>query len=88
LLLLSELNKNMTNELVIHVVGNKIDLEAQRKVSLSTVEDYCDGIQHYVSGIHEVSAKDNYGKFAVVMSRVEVEACNLSIFLSLCLNMK
>lgn len=52
----------MTDELVIHVVGNKIDLESKRKVSVSTVEDFCDGLSTLVSGIHEVSAKDNYGK--------------------------
>ncbi|KAI9264560.1 ras-like GTP-binding protein RYL2 [Helicostylum pulchrum] len=58
---MEELNKNMTDDLVIHVVGNKIDLEAQRKVSSSKVYDYCDQLVQYVSGVHEVSAKDNIG---------------------------
>ncbi|KAI9363170.1 ras-like GTP-binding protein RYL2 [Pilaira anomala] len=58
---MEELNKNMTDDLVIHVVGNKIDLESQRKVSFSKVNHYCDRLVHDVSGVHEVSAKDNTG---------------------------
>jgi Ras-related protein Rab-21 len=54
-----ELNKNMTDDLVIHVVGNKIDLESQRQVSFSKV---CDRLTNCVNGVHEVSAKNDQGK--------------------------
>lgn len=53
----------MTDDLVIHVVGNKLDLESQRKVSYLKVLDYCDQLHHDVSGVYEVSAKDNLGKY-------------------------
>lgn len=58
----------MTDDLVIHVVGNKIDLESQRKVSFSKVNHYCDRLVHDVSGVHEVSAKDNTGKNELSLS--------------------
>jgi Ras-related protein Rab-21 len=51
----------MTDDLVVHVVGNKLDLESSRQVSLSSVLDYCDRVNNNVSGIHEVSAKENNG---------------------------
>jgi Ras-related protein Rab-21 len=49
----------MTDDLVIHVVGNKIDLESQRQVSFSKV---CDRLTNCVNGVHEVSAKNDQGK--------------------------
>ncbi|KAG2206978.1 hypothetical protein INT47_008447, partial [Mucor saturninus] len=58
---MEELNKNMTDDLVIHVVGNKLDLESKREVSFMKVLDYCDQLSHGVSGINEVSAKHNIG---------------------------
>ncbi|OBZ90815.1 Ras-like GTP-binding protein RYL2 [Choanephora cucurbitarum] len=55
-----ELSKNMTEDIVIHVVGNKIDLEAQRKVSFTNVIKYCNELKiAMVSGVHEVSAKND-----------------------------
>ncbi|KAI8881567.1 ras-related protein rab-22A-like protein [Backusella circina FSU 941] len=57
---MDELDKNMTADLVIHVVGNKIDLASERKVPFQKVLDYCKR-QHQVNGVHEVSAKDNNG---------------------------
>lgn len=56
-----ELNKNMSDDLIIHVVGNKIDLESDRKISFSRVLDYCDRLAQGVNGIHEVSAKNDQG---------------------------
>jgi GTPase SAR1 family protein len=53
-----ELNRNMTDDLVIHVVGNKIDLESQRQVSFAKV---CNKLTNCVNGVHEVSAKTNQG---------------------------
>jgi Ras-related protein Rab-21 len=52
----------MTADLVIHVVGNKIDLASERKVPFQKVLDYCE-THHQVNGVHEVSAKDNNGIF-------------------------
>lgn len=51
----------MSEDLIIHVVGNKIDLESDRKVPFSKVLDYCDRLTLIVNGIHEVSAKENQG---------------------------
>ncbi|KAI7904474.1 P-loop containing nucleoside triphosphate hydrolase protein [Cokeromyces recurvatus] len=58
---MEELEKNMTDDLVIHIVGNKTDLESQRKVSFSKVSNYCDQSTRFVNGLHEVSAKNGYG---------------------------
>ncbi|KAI9485283.1 MAG: ras-like GTP-binding protein RYL2 [Benjaminiella poitrasii] len=58
---MEELDKNMTDDLVIHIVGNKTDLESQRKVPFSKVSDYCDRSTRFVNGLHEVSAKNGYG---------------------------
>ncbi|KAL7310379.1 hypothetical protein PS15m_009890 [Mucor circinelloides] len=58
---MEELTKNMSEDLIIHVVGNKIDLESDRKVPFTKVLDYCDRLTMIVNGIHEVSAKENQG---------------------------
>ncbi|KAG2190271.1 hypothetical protein INT46_005600 [Mucor plumbeus] len=58
---MEELNKNMPDDLIIHVVGNKIDLESDRKISFSRVLDYCDRLTQEVNGVHEVSAKNDQG---------------------------
>lgn len=52
----------MTDDLIIHVVGNKLDLESQRKVPFIKVLDYCDQLENDVGGVYEVSAKNNLGK--------------------------
>jgi Ras-related protein Rab-21 len=62
----------MTDDLIIHVVGNKIDLDSQRKVASTKVLDYCDRVNNYVSGVHEVSAKNNIGKLYFYFSFVFV----------------
>lgn len=59
----------MTDDLVIHVVGNKLDLESKREVSFMKVLDYCDQLSHNVSGINEVSAKHNIGKKKIIPFR-------------------
>lgn len=56
-----ELNKNIKEKLIIHVVGNKCDLESERKVSYSRVLEYCNRLTNTVNGIHEVSAKTDQG---------------------------
>ncbi|KAI8371031.1 P-loop containing nucleoside triphosphate hydrolase protein [Blakeslea trispora] len=57
---IEELSKNVTEDIVIHVVGNKIDLESQRKVSFTNVIKYCNELKiAVVSGVHEVSAKND-----------------------------
>ncbi|KAI8975004.1 ras-like GTP-binding protein RYL2 [Pilobolus umbonatus] len=58
---MDELKKNMSDELVLYVVGNKVDLESHRQVPLSRVVDYCKRAGIDVTGIQEVSAKTNDG---------------------------
>lgn len=61
----TELNKNMTDDLVIHVVGNKMDLESQRQVYFSSV---CNRLTNSVNGVHEVSAKTGQGTQCICYS--------------------
>ncbi|KXN74418.1 ras-related protein rab-21-like protein [Conidiobolus coronatus NRRL 28638] len=57
---LEELKKNMTEDLVIHIVGSKSDLENQRQVQPEQVREYVNSLDaDYIT--HEVSAKDDHG---------------------------
>ncbi|KAG0055440.1 hypothetical protein BGZ83_008579 [Gryganskiella cystojenkinii] len=57
-----ELRKNMTEDLIIHVVGNKSDLAAtKRTVPISRTEEYVARVLGAESVVHEVSAKDDDG---------------------------
>ncbi|KAI8077355.1 ras-related protein rab-21-like protein [Gilbertella persicaria] len=57
---MEELKKNMSENLLIHIVGNKIDLESERKVPFSKVVHYCKQTT-VINGVHEVSAKHDHG---------------------------
>ncbi|ORY00687.1 ras-like GTP-binding protein RYL2 [Basidiobolus meristosporus CBS 931.73] len=57
-----ELRKNMAEELVIHIVGNKFDLaSAQRSVSLDEAAEVISNSIGAGYTVHEVSAKDDEG---------------------------
>lgn len=57
-----ELKKNLTDSLVIHVVGNKSDLAAtQRAVPLKRTQEYVARALGAETPVHEVSAKDDNG---------------------------
>ncbi|KAL1916468.1 uncharacterized protein VTP21DRAFT_5659 [Calcarisporiella thermophila] len=57
-----ELRKNMADDLIIHVVGNKLDLATSRRaVSLTQAQDYVSRVLGTECSIHEVSAKDDEG---------------------------
>ncbi|KAI9293746.1 ras-like protein [Neoconidiobolus thromboides FSU 785] len=59
---LDELKRNMSEDLIIHIVGNKMDLaEEGREVSLSKVYDYVRNELQAQYKIHEVSAKEDQG---------------------------
>ncbi|CAO3583530.1 unnamed protein product [Absidia cylindrospora] len=60
-----ELKANTTKDLLIYIVGNKVDRASERVVSLASVEDY---VQHalnpvcnYPVAVYEVSAKEDDG---------------------------
>ncbi|RUS19016.1 hypothetical protein BC937DRAFT_88066 [Endogone sp. FLAS-F59071] len=57
-----KLKKNLTDSLVIHVVGNKSDLAAtQRAVPLKRTQEYVARALGAETPVHEVSAKDDNG---------------------------
>ncbi|RUP46248.1 hypothetical protein BC936DRAFT_147168 [Jimgerdemannia flammicorona] len=57
-----ELKKNLTDSLVIHVVGNKSDLSStHRAVSLKQAQEYVARTLGSETPVHEVSAKDDNG---------------------------
>ncbi|KAF8995720.1 hypothetical protein BGZ52_011714, partial [Haplosporangium bisporale] len=57
-----ELRKNMTEDLIIHVVGNKLDLAAtKRVVPIERTEEYVARTLGTEFSVHEVSAKDDDG---------------------------
>ncbi|CAG8589316.1 13474_t:CDS:2 [Ambispora gerdemannii] len=59
---IEELRKNMTEDLIIHVVGNKVDLApSQRVIPLKRTQDYVARVLGDNCGVHEVSAKDDKG---------------------------
>ncbi|CAG8494504.1 2520_t:CDS:2 [Ambispora leptoticha] len=59
---IEELRKNMTEDLIIHVVGNKIDLApTQRVIPLKRTQEYVARVLGDNCGVHEVSAKDDKG---------------------------
>ncbi|KAK3815739.1 MAG: small GTPase superfamily, partial [Linnemannia elongata] len=58
-----ELRKNMTEDLIIHVVGNKLDLaSSKRAIPVSRTEEYVARTLGTEFSVHEVSAKDDNGK--------------------------
>ncbi|KAG0002213.1 hypothetical protein BGZ65_002829 [Modicella reniformis] len=59
---INELRKNMTEELIIHVVGNKLDLAPKmRAIPLSRTLEYVSDTLGPDCSVHEVSAKDDDG---------------------------
>ncbi|KAK9766785.1 hypothetical protein K7432_003861 [Basidiobolus ranarum] len=59
---LKELEKNMAEDLIIHIVGSKFDLaNTRREVSLDEVAEFVDNVVGTGYTIHEVSAKDDEG---------------------------
>ncbi|KAF9400868.1 hypothetical protein BGZ94_005363, partial [Podila epigama] len=57
-----ELRKNMTNDLIIHVVGNKLDLASTRRtVPIQRTREYVEQNLGTDCSVHEVSAKDDDG---------------------------
>ncbi|KAF9577808.1 hypothetical protein BGW38_006742, partial [Lunasporangiospora selenospora] len=57
-----ELRKNMTEDLIIHVVGNKLDLAStKRAIPISRAEEYVVNALGQECSVHEVSAKDDDG---------------------------
>ncbi|CAH1758581.1 14117_t:CDS:2 [Entrophospora sp. SA101] len=59
---IEELRKNMNDDLIIHVVGNKIDLAPDRRViPLKRTQDYVSRILGNNFSVHEASAKDDKG---------------------------
>ncbi|KAF9177710.1 hypothetical protein BGZ51_008455 [Haplosporangium sp. Z 767] len=57
-----ELRKNMSEELIIHVVGNKLDLAATRRaIPISRTKQYVEDILGPDCTVHEVSARDDNG---------------------------
>ncbi|KAL1925455.1 uncharacterized protein VTP21DRAFT_338 [Calcarisporiella thermophila] len=57
-----ELRKNMTDDLIIHVVGNKRDLATTRRaVPLARAQEYVSRVLGSEYAVHEVSAKDDEG---------------------------
>ncbi|CAG8474464.1 6096_t:CDS:10 [Acaulospora morrowiae] len=57
-----ELRKNMTEDLIIHVVGNKLDLApSHRVVPFTRTQEYVSRILGTDCAVHEVSAKDDNG---------------------------
>ncbi|KAI9322274.1 P-loop containing nucleoside triphosphate hydrolase protein [Dichotomocladium elegans] len=61
-----ELQRNMTDDLVIYIVGNKVDLAPEgRAISIKKVEEYADKIIGQDCPVYEVSAKEDEGKFRV-----------------------
>ncbi|CAO3619454.1 unnamed protein product [Cunninghamella echinulata] len=57
-----ELKKNTPDDLIIYVVGNKLDRASEREVSLDAVKDY---VQHVLGSgysVYEVSAKNDNGE--------------------------
>lgn len=59
---LEELKKNMSEDLIIHIVGSKCDLAPEkRKVPLSQAQDYVRDELKEDYGVHEVSAKEDQG---------------------------
>ncbi|KAI8142189.1 small GTPase superfamily, partial [Fennellomyces sp. T-0311] len=58
-----ELKKAMTDDMVICIVGNKVDLAPhQRAVTVSKAEDYALRVLGRECPVYEVSAKDDDGK--------------------------
>ncbi|RHZ68240.1 hypothetical protein Glove_296g31 [Diversispora epigaea] len=59
---IEELRKNMTKDLIIHVVGNKIDLAPiERAVPFKRTQEYVSRVLGSDYAVHEVSAKDDNG---------------------------
>ncbi|KAF9180237.1 hypothetical protein BGZ50_006368 [Haplosporangium sp. Z 11] len=57
-----ELRKNMSEELIIHVVGNKLDLAATRRaIPISRTKQYVEDTLGPDCTVHEVSARDDNG---------------------------
>ncbi|KAF9368731.1 hypothetical protein CPB97_004300 [Podila verticillata] len=55
-----ELRKNMSDDLIIHVVGNKLDLASvRRSVPISQTQEYVELTLGSDCVVHEVSAKDD-----------------------------
>ncbi|ORX95905.1 ras-like GTP-binding protein RYL2 [Basidiobolus meristosporus CBS 931.73] len=59
---LKELQKNMTEDLIIHIVGSKFDLAStRREVTLDEAVEFVDRTVGAGYTVHEVSAKDDEG---------------------------
>lgn len=59
-----ELKKNMDDDLVIFIVGNKLDLAVdQREVPIEKTEDYVMRVLDGNCDVYEVSAKEDNGSY-------------------------
>ncbi|KAI8339254.1 P-loop containing nucleoside triphosphate hydrolase protein [Chlamydoabsidia padenii] len=58
---IEELKRNMSDELVMVVVANKLDLKARREVTLEQARDYVTRVLGPDTLLYEASAKDDDG---------------------------
>jgi Ras-related protein Rab-21 len=58
---LDELERNMTQDLVVFVVGNKLDNAAERQVDKQTALEFVQKRLHERGELYEVSAKEDDG---------------------------
>ncbi|KAI8099814.1 ras-like GTP-binding protein RYL2 [Halteromyces radiatus] len=70
-----ELKKNTSKDLLIYVVGNKVDRASERAVSLEYVEDYVRHVLGHVS-VYEVSAKEDDGEIEELFLQIAQSLVN------------
>ncbi|KAI8075942.1 P-loop containing nucleoside triphosphate hydrolase protein [Gilbertella persicaria] len=73
---IEELKRNMTEDLVIVVAANKLDLQARREVSYNDAQKYITRVLGPETLLYEVSAKDDDGQIEdifIQIARVLVE---------------
>ncbi|CAO3616343.1 unnamed protein product [Cunninghamella blakesleeana] len=59
---IEELKKNTPDDLIIYIVGNKVDRASEREVSLDTVKNYVKHLLDSGYSVYEVSAKNDNGE--------------------------
>ena len=70
-----ELKRNMTDDLVVVVAANKLDLQSQREVLYDDAQEYVARVLGPDTLLYEVSAKEDDGKDGIAF-----------VFLKLCIN--